>query len=63
MNPNLPANLFDVALKIRPGAFAGNAAVLLDLVKATARMGGAEVVAPADLIRLTRGKTADIIKS
>ena len=51
MKKNLPANLLDIALKIRPGAFADNASVLLDLVKATARMGGAEIVVPADLIR------------
>ena len=51
MKKSLPANLLDIALRIRPGAFSENAAALLDLVKATAQMGGAEVVAPADLIR------------
>ena len=51
MKKSLPANLLDIALKIRPGAFSENAAALLDLVKATAQMGGAEVVVPADLIR------------
>ncbi len=51
MKTTLPANLFDVALKIRPGAISDNASVLLDLVKATAKMGGSEVVVPADLIR------------
>ena len=47
----VPSGLFDVALKIRPGAFADNAALLLGLVKDTARAGGAEVVVPADFIR------------
>ena len=51
MKKPLPANLLDVALRIRPGAFSENAAVLLDLVKATAKTGGAEVVVPADIIR------------
>jgi NAD+ synthase (glutamine-hydrolysing) len=51
MKKPLPANLLDIALRIRPGAFSENAAVLLDLVKATAQMGGAEVVVPADFIR------------
>ena len=51
MKKSLPANLLDIALKIRPGAFSENAAALLDLVKATAQMGGAEAVVPADLIR------------
>ena len=51
MTHKLPARLFDVALKIRPGALSDNAALLLDLVKATARDGGAEVVVPADFIR------------
>ncbi len=51
MKKELPATLFDVALKIRPGALEENAAILLDLVKATARAGGKEVVVPADLIR------------
>ena len=51
MTKSLPANLLDIALRIRPGAFSENAAALLDLVKATAQMGGAEVVVPADLIR------------
>ena len=32
MTHKLPASLFDVALKIRPGALADNAALLLDLV-------------------------------
>ena len=51
MKKPLPANLLDIALRIRPGALSENAAVLLDLVKATAQMGGTEVVVPADLIR------------
>ena len=51
MKKPLPANLLDVALRIRPGAFSENAAVLLDLVKATAKTGGADVVVPADIIR------------
>ena len=42
MKKSLPANLLDIALRIRPGAFSENAAALLDLVKATAQMGGAE---------------------
>ena len=33
MKKSLPANLLDIALKIRPGAFSENAAALLDLVK------------------------------
>ncbi len=41
MKKTQPANLSDVALKIRPGAFSDNASVLLELVKATAQMGGA----------------------
>ena len=45
------SGLFDVALKVRPGALADNAALLLGLVKATARAGGAEIVVPADFIR------------
>ena len=48
---DLSAGLFDAALKIRPGAFADNAAILLGLVKAAARAGGAEIVVPADFIR------------
>ena len=51
MTHKLPASLFDVALKIRPGALADNAALLLDLVKAAARAGSAEIVVPADFIR------------
>ena len=51
MKKKLPANLLDIALRIRPGAFSDNASALLDLVKTTAQMGGAEVVVPADLIR------------
>ena len=47
----VPSGLFDAALKVRPGAFAENAAILLDLVKATAKAGGAEIVVPADFIR------------
>ena len=47
----VPSGLFDVALKVRPGAFADNAALLLGLVKDTATAGGAEVVVPADFIR------------
>ena len=47
----VPSGLFDAALKVRPGAFAANAAILLGLVKATAKAGGAEVVVPADFIR------------
>ena len=51
MTHKLPASLFDVALKIRPGALADNAALLLDIVKAAARAGSAEIVVPADFIR------------
>ena len=47
----VPSGLFDAALKVRPGAFAENASILLDLVKATAKAGGAEIVVPADFIR------------
>ena len=47
----VPSGLLDAALKIRPGAFAANAALLLDIVKATAKAGGAEIVVPADFIR------------
>ena len=47
----VPAGLFEAALKVRPGAFAENAAILLGLVKATAKAGGAEIVVPADFIR------------
>ncbi len=47
----VPSGLFDAALKVRPGAFAGNASILLDLVKSTAKAGGAEIVVPADFIR------------
>ena len=43
--------LFDVALKVRPGAFAENAALLLDFMKAAAKAGNAEIVVPADFIR------------
>ena len=51
MTQKLPSGLFDAALRIRPGAFAENAAILLGLVKATAKAGGAEIVVPADFIR------------
>ncbi len=51
MTHKLPASLFDVALKIRPGALADNAVLLLGLVKTAARAGGAEIVVPADFIR------------
>ena len=51
MTHKLPASLFDAALKIRPGALADNAALLLGLVKTAARAGGAEIVVPADFIR------------
>ena len=47
----VPSGLFDAALKVRPGAFAENASILLDLVKSTAKAGGAEIVVPADFIR------------
>ena len=47
----VPSGLFDAALKVRPGAFAENASILLDLVKATDKAGGAEIVVPADFIR------------
>ena len=47
----VPSGLFDAALKVRPGAFAENASILLGLVKATAKAGGAEIVVPADFIR------------
>ena len=47
----VPSGLFDAALKVRPGAFAENALILLGLVKATAEAGGAEIVVPADFIR------------
>ncbi len=47
----VPSGLFDAALKVRPGAFAENASILLDLVKTTAKAGGAEIVVPADFIR------------
>ena len=47
----VPSGLFDAALKIRPGAFAENAAILLGLVKAAAKAGDAEIVVPADFIR------------
>ena len=47
----VPSGLFDAALKVRPGTFAENASILLDLVKATAKAGGAEIVVPADFIR------------
>ena len=47
----VPSGLFDAALKVRPGAFAENASILLDLVKATSKAGGAEIVVPADFIR------------
>ena len=47
----VPSGLLDAALKIRPGAFAANAALLLDIVKATARAGGAEIEVQADFIR------------
>ena len=47
----VPSGLFDAALKVRPGAFAENASILLGLVKSTAKAGGAEIVVPADFIR------------
>jgi len=47
----VPSGLFDAVLKVRPGAFAENASILLDLVKSTAKAGGAEIVVPADFIR------------
>ena len=40
MTQKLPSRLFDAVLKVRPGAFAANAAILLGLVKATAKAGG-----------------------
>ena len=43
--------MFDVALKVRPGAFAENVALLLNFMKVAAKAGNAEIVVPADFIR------------
>ena len=43
--------LTEAAQRVRPGAFAENAAILLGLVKAAAKAGRAEIAVPADFIR------------
>jgi len=43
--------LAEAAQNVRPGAFVENAAILLDLVKAAAKAGRAEIAVPADFIR------------
>ena len=47
----IPHYMMDVALKIRPGALAANAAILLDVVKTAAKDGVKEVLLPIDALR------------
>ena len=49
--PDASFGLTEAALKVRPGACAENAAILLGLVKAAAKSGRAEIAVPADFIR------------